>query len=661
MVMAPWLRPLLAPPSPWPFHPPWSLLAPPIMVMAPWLRPLLAPPSPWPFHPPWSLLAPPIMVMAPWLRPPPGPALPLALPSPVVPPCPAHHGDALLAPPPPGPALPLALPSPVVPPCPAHHGDALLAPPSACATSWPRPLTPVHPLSPRAMAACLPCLCRSLGLHVPVAVRVVRRPCSDWARATGRTGRRGLGLGVAVALGLGLGAGFFIRRSDCESEQRRRGAAAAAATTATLEAARDLLQRVKDETGAPGIVVGVAVDGKEVWSEGLGYADVENRVLCKPETVMRVASVSKSFTMTAIAKLWEDGKLDLDAPVQKYVPEFPEKEYEGEKVTITTRLLVSHLSGIRHYEKDVKKVWEQKAKNKKDQKLLKETTVDPKTCQKKEEFEHGEYYLKEKFGSISKSLKLFENDPLVFKPGSQFLYSTHAWTLLSAVVERASQQNFLQLMEKLFQDLDMLRTLPDEYEPIIYNRARYYIYNEKGRLVNCPYVDCSYKWAGGGFISTVQDLLKFGNVMLYSYQAQPPQNELPGYLRPATMRMIWSPVGKTELNWDKNGSYAMGWGVVEQGQHWGQCRQQRHYITHTGGSVGASSVLLILPRNLPHPSDHPSQAANPPRGVVVAILCNLQAINLNPTALKIALEFDKVGRADLSISSSEPISPTPTD
>lgn len=65
---------------------------------------------------------------------------------------------------------------------------------------------------------------------------------------------------------------------------------------------------------------------------GLGFADVENRIPCSADSVMRVASISKSFTMTAVAKLWEEGRLDLDAPVQKYVPEFPEKEFEGEKV-----------------------------------------------------------------------------------------------------------------------------------------------------------------------------------------------------------------------------------------------------------------------------------------------------------------------------------------
>lgn len=69
-----------------------------------------------------------------------------------------------------------------------------------------------------------------------------------------------------------------------------------------------------------------------IFLKGLGYADVENRVVCKPETIMRIASISKCLTMMAVAKLWEEGKLDLDAPVQKYVPEFPEKVYEGEKV-----------------------------------------------------------------------------------------------------------------------------------------------------------------------------------------------------------------------------------------------------------------------------------------------------------------------------------------
>ncbi|XP_072469351.1 serine beta-lactamase-like protein LACTB, mitochondrial [Notamacropus eugenii] len=443
-----------------------------------------------------------------------------------------------------------------------------------------------------------------------------------------------------------------------------------------IASSRDLLHRIKDEVGAPGIVVGVSVDGKEVWSEGLGYADVENRVPCKPETVMRIASISKSLTMVAIAKLWEEGRLDLDVPVQKYVPEFPEKEYEGEKVSITTRLLISHLSGIRHYEKDMKKVKEEKAykalkkmketmefnqdkdlkeiggrNNEKSDFSKAKTEQDSETkCRnskpgkKKNDFEQDELYLKEKFENSVESLRLFKNDPLFFKPGSQFLYSTFGYSLLAAVVERASGQKFLDYMQKIFHDLDMMTTVQEENEPMIYNRARFYVYNKKGRLINTPYVDNSYKWAGGGFLSTVGDLLKFGNAMLYGYQVGMIKNLneklLPGYLKPETMIMIWTPVPNTEMSWDREGKYAMAWGVVEKKQIYGSCRQQRHYASHTGGAVGASSVLLILPEDLEMETTD-NRIAIPPRGVIVTIICNMQSVGLNSTALKIALEFDK--------------------
>lgn len=65
---------------------------------------------------------------------------------------------------------------------------------------------------------------------------------------------------------------------------------------------------------------------------GLGYADVENRTKMSPDTVLRIASISKSITMAAVAKQWELGILDLDKPVQYYVPSFPEKQINGVKV-----------------------------------------------------------------------------------------------------------------------------------------------------------------------------------------------------------------------------------------------------------------------------------------------------------------------------------------
>jgi serine beta-lactamase-like protein LACTB len=76
-----------------------------------------------------------------------------------------------------------------------------------------------------------------------------------------------------------------------------------------------------------------------VLFSGLGMADVENRVPCHPGTVMRIASISKSMTMAVVAKLWQDGKLDLDKPVQFYVPSFPKKTFNKEEVSTTVNVL----------------------------------------------------------------------------------------------------------------------------------------------------------------------------------------------------------------------------------------------------------------------------------------------------------------------------------
>ena len=117
---------------------------------------------------------------------------------------------------------------------------------------------------------------------------------------------------------------------------------------------RHLIRRKMLERGIPGAVVAVMKDGRLVWSEGIGYADIENDVPCTSDTLMRIASISKPLTTVGLLQQWERGLVDLDAPVQKYVPEFPEKEHKGEKVVVTTRQLLSHMAGIRHYAKSKK-------------------------------------------------------------------------------------------------------------------------------------------------------------------------------------------------------------------------------------------------------------------------------------------------------------------
>ncbi len=202
--------------------------------------------------------------------------------------------------------------------------------------------------------------------------------------------------------------------------------------------------------------------------------------------------------------------------------------------------------------------------------------------------------------------------------------------------------------------------------------------NKRGRIVNAPYVDCSYKYAGGGLLSTVEDLTRFGNAMLYSYQnttmdrtmldtttqgntkndkimVQTGDKITPGYLKSHTMDAIWTPVPNTQAGWAgsaQDAGYGMGWAVIPKKERSGTVPSQNFYVSHTGGAIGASSVLLVLPTqvdnrnqsNLPGSytdltgSGH-GVAQPAPQGVVVAMITNMQAVGLNATALKIAKLF----------------------
>ncbi len=109
-------------------------------------------------------------------------------------------------------------------------------------------------------------------------------------------------------------------------------------------AIEDAVSKFMATSGAPGVSVAVVLNGERAWSAGFGMADLENNVPVTSRTLFRLASVSKPITATAAMHLWEQGKLDLEAPIQKYCPAFPKKEWP-----ISTRQLLGHLGGIRHY------------------------------------------------------------------------------------------------------------------------------------------------------------------------------------------------------------------------------------------------------------------------------------------------------------------------
>lgn len=313
-------------------------------------------------------------------------------------------------------------------------------------------------------------------------------------------------------------------------------AAAPAVASEPYVEARAHARKISSELlarGIPGMSVAVAVNGHLVYAEGFGYADLEERVPARPTTKFRIGSISKTLTAVALMQLVEQRKIDLDAPVQKYVPSFPDK---GAK--ITPRLLAGHLAGIRHYQGE-------------------------------------EFLISKHYDSVLDGLKIFENDPLVSPPGTAFHYSSYGFDLLSAVIESASGETFLDYMPRhVFAPLGLVDTIADNNRPIISQRSRFYEREKDGSTENGPYVDNSYKWAGGGFLSTSEDLVRFGSALLH-----------PGFLSESSLKALFT--SQKTISGKETG-YGIGWFV-------GKSQSGQPVYQHSGGSVGGTSQLIIYP------------------------------------------------------------------
>ena len=311
------------------------------------------------------------------------------------------------------------------------------------------------------------------------------------------------------------------------------GASAAGDDAAAIAKARALVDREMARTLAPGVSVAVARDGRLVWSEAIGCADVELQVPMTTTTRLRIGSVSKPLTAAALGRLVEDGRLDLDAPVQRYVPDFPKKAWP-----VTTRELAGHLAGVRHYE-------------------------------------GSEFEIRDHYATVRSALAIFERDALLFEPGTRFSYSSYGWNLISAVLEAASGEPFLALMQKtVFDPAGLAHTAPDDSGPIVTGRARFYTRDPKGTIVNAGFVDNSYKWAGGGFVSTAEDLVAFAGALL--------DGKL---LAPETVRLLWTSQKTAD---GKETGYGIGWSV-------GTDTKGRRRVSHSGGAQGGTAYLVIYP------------------------------------------------------------------
>jgi serine beta-lactamase-like protein LACTB len=287
-----------------------------------------------------------------------------------------------------------------------------------------------------------------------------------------------------------------------------------------------------ERLGIPGLTAALVVDGEVQWTKGFGIADIENAVPARAETIYRIASLSKAITAVAALQLAERGKLDLDAPIQRYVPSFPEKPWP-----LTSRQLLCHQSGIRHEAPD-------------------------------------EWGSTRHYSGACDALDIFQDDPLLFAPGLRAEYSTYGFNLLGCVVESVSGMRFVDyLKEDVFGPAGMDQTRADDVFEIIPNRAAGYVRLGSGGLANSRLADTSNKIPGGGLCSTATDIARFALAV-----------QSGRLLKPETLKAMLTPQRTTD-------GHKTGYGLGFLLGNW----RGRREVWHHGGQPRVSTLLYMQP------------------------------------------------------------------
>jgi CubicO group peptidase (beta-lactamase class C family) len=299
-----------------------------------------------------------------------------------------------------------------------------------------------------------------------------------------------------------------------------------------IEEIRSFIRQEMAVEHIPGLTIGFQKDDF-VWVEGFGFADLENQVPAGESSAYRLASNTKSMVAVAVLQLAEQGKIDLDAEVQTYVPYFPRGPW-----MVTVRQLLGHLGGISHYQ----------------------------------DYD-AEGHIKE-HKRTRDALAIFADFEPVARPGTSFVYSSYGYNLAGAVVEAAARQPFAEYMQQhLWQPLGMNDTVIDLPDPIIANRVSGYRLVD-GELVNSEYVDISSRFAAGGTRSTVPDLLAYAEGLRSTK-----------VLSQESLELLYSSLSTRTGHFT---DYALGWVVTPVNGYF--------VAMHTGGQPETRTILIRFPQ-----------------------------------------------------------------
>lgn len=298
-----------------------------------------------------------------------------------------------------------------------------------------------------------------------------------------------------------------------------------------------ILEALAQVNGVPGMGAAVWRDGAVIWEGQAGWADVEARRPVDRGTVFRLASVSKVIAATAAARLAEQGRLDLDAPIRQSLPWL-----NNDWPDINARQLAAHISGMAHYND------------------LDRATLGPIH-----------------FADTRQAVDWFSDRPLLTEPGEAYEYSSWGYVLIQAQIEAASGQTFNDyLTDEITAGLTVRADGTDTSDA---EASRPYTFLPDGSVEPARYWDMSYTWAGGGLAATAPDLATWGGRVL---DGQVVGREMFESLLVPQHLNSGEPVGED--------GYQVGFGWRTQTD-----RDGRRLAHHAGVTEGARSALVLYP------------------------------------------------------------------
>ncbi|KAH7640946.1 hypothetical protein HUG17_8415 [Dermatophagoides farinae] len=307
-----------------------------------------------------------------------------------------------------------------------------------------------------------------------------------------------------------------------------------------IDDGENFIEQTIGKLGLPSLVFGLAHRGRLIYNHSWAY----------------------------IGRLVDQGRLTYNTTVNEILKYFPNKQWQNKTVNLTIGQLLSHTAGTR------------------------KTNLN--------DFDD----IVKNIDSQSTIVRKFANDPLMFEPGTDWSYSNYGFQILGSIIETMENKSFSVVMNNFLRQYGLNNSVVETNDLILSNRARYFRRMDvtnyvDHRLIPTSKLDDSLIYEGyyaaGGILSTVGDLLKWGQLMLDAFNGRPEST----ILKSETVKTMWKSHSKNLSDIGAPGSgqhYGYGWFISNLTNSENSILQYKDYIWHSGGLTGTSTMLMIQPK-----------------------------------------------------------------